>query len=192
VARARGGAAAAAVIAVGYLPHVAAVGWKVLGYLPDYLQEEHYDTAGRYLLAGLLPLPDAVPALAVSVVGMAAVALWVLIRRPPAPHAFTVLIGALLLATTPVQPWYAVALLAVATVAVRPAWSLVVAATYPYFFAVILDHPDPDLIGQLSYGLALLGLSVAAASAAAASRRRRRPSSGGTDDLRAPAASRSA
>ena len=54
----RGRAAAAGVVVVaGYLPHVLAVGVKVLGYLPGYLREEHYDSGGRYLLASLLHLP---------------------------------------------------------------------------------------------------------------------------------------
>ena len=69
--------------------------------------------------------------------------------------------GALLLAVTPVQPWYAVSLLAVATVAARPAWSAVAVAGYPYFFAVLLDSPHAVAIGRTSYGLALAVLVVA-------------------------------
>jgi Glycosyltransferase family 87 len=165
----RGGAAAGAVVVIGYLPHVLAVGVKVLGYLPGYLREEKYDSGGRFLLASLLHLP-VVPAAAIAGLGLAAVIVWVLRARPPAPRACAALIGALLLATTPVQPWYAVTLLAVATVAVAPAWTLVVAAACPYFFAVILDSPHTIAIGRLSYGLALVGV---AASAVAARRRRR-------------------
>ena len=52
------------------------------------------------------------------------------------------------------QPWYAVPLVALAVVAVRPEWALVAAAAYPYFFAVILDAPHTVAIGRLSYGLA--------------------------------------
>ena len=63
-----GGAAAAAVVVAGYLPHVLAVGVKVLGYLPGYLREENYDSGGRYLLASLLHLP-VVPAAAVAGAG---------------------------------------------------------------------------------------------------------------------------
>jgi hypothetical protein len=54
-----------------------------------------------------------------------------------------------------VQPWYAVTLLAVATVAAAPAWSAVAVAGYPYFFAVLLDTPHAVAIGRVSYGLAL-------------------------------------
>ena len=155
----RGGVAAAVVVAVGYLPHVLDVGAKVLGYLPGYLREEDYDAGGRYLLAGMLGLP-AVPTAMLAAAGFAAVVAWVLVKRPEVPVAFVTLLGGLLLATTPVQPWYAVPLLALAVVAVRPEWTLVAAAAYPYFFAVILDAPHTVAIGRLSYGLALAGVVV--------------------------------
>ena len=146
---------AAAVVVLGYLPHVAAVGLQVLGYLPGYLREERYAEGGRYLLAGLLGLP-AEPTAAVAAAGLVAVAGWVLLRRPDPPRGCAVLVGALLLAITPVQPWYAVTLLAAAAVAVRPAWSAVAVAGYPYFFAVILDSPHAVAIGRVSFGLALV------------------------------------
>ena len=155
----KAGAAAGAVVVAGYLPHVVAVGVKVLGYLPGYLREEKYDSGGRFLLASLLHLPI-VPEALVAGAGMAAVVAWVLRTRPSAPRAFAALIGGLLLATTPVQPWYAVTLVAAATVAVAPAWTLVAAAAYPYFFAVILDSSHAVAIGRLSYGLALLAVAV--------------------------------
>jgi hypothetical protein len=153
LARLIGGAAA--VVVVGYLPHVAAVGLRVLGYLPGYLREEKYAEGGRYLLAGLLGLP-AGPTAVVAGLGMAAIAAWVLLRRPDVPRGCAALIGGLLLAVTPVQPWYAVTLLAVAAVAVRPAWTALTVAGYPYFFAVLLDSPHAVAIGRVSFGLALV------------------------------------
>ena len=110
--------------------------------------------AGRFLLAGLLGLPPALTA-TLAAAGLAAAAGWVLVRRPEVARGCAVLLGALLLAVTPVQPWYAVTLLAVATVAAAPAWSAVALAGYPYFFAVILDAPHAVAIGRVSYGLAL-------------------------------------
>ena len=148
---------AAAVVVLGYLPHIAAVGLRVLGYLPGYLREERYAEGGRYLLAGLLGLP-AGPTAAVAAAGVAAVTGWVLLRRPDVPRGCAVLVGALLLAITPVQPWYAVTLLAVAAVAVRPAWSAVAVAGYPYFFAVLLDSPHAVAVGRVSFGLALVAV----------------------------------
>ncbi len=63
---------------------------------------------------------------------------------------------------TPVQPWYAITLLAVATVAVRPRWALVVAAAYPYFFCVILGASHSVAVGRLSYGVAAAGVAILA------------------------------
>jgi len=148
-------AGAAAVVALSYLPHVAAVGLRVLGYLPGYLEEEKYGEGGRYLLAGLLGLPAGVTAV-LAFAGLAATGAWVLLRRPEVPRGCAAIVGGLFLAVTPVQPWYAVTLLVVATVAVAPAWVAVVLAGYPYFFALILDSPHAVAIGRLSYGAALV------------------------------------
>lgn len=155
-------AAAVAVGVIGYAPHVAAVGFKVLGYLPGYLREEHYTGAGgRYLLADLAHLPSpGGTVLAATAVGVAIVV--VLVRRPPMVEATTVLFGVALLASSPVQPWYAVALLGVATVAVRPAWGALVAAGYPYFFAVLLSSPHQVAVGRAAYGAAALIVMVTA------------------------------
>jgi hypothetical protein len=166
--------AAAGVVAVAYLPHVAVVGTDVIGYLPGYLKEEHYTEGARYLLAGILGLsPDLTGVLAFA--GLGVVAAWVVVRRPAAPRGAAALLGGLLLAVTPVQPWYAVTLLAVATVAGAPAWSLIAAAGYPYFFAVILDSPDAVLIGRVSYGLALVAVAASAGLKSARSGRRPLP-----------------
>ena len=144
----------AGVVVVAYLPHVATVGLDVVGYLPGYLEEERYGEGGRYLLAGLLGLPPALTAILAGA-AVAAAAGWVLLRRPEVPRGSAVLLGALLLAVTPVQPWYAVTLMAVATLAAKPAWSAVAMAGYPYFFAVLLDAPHAVAVGRVSYGLAL-------------------------------------
>jgi hypothetical protein len=155
----RAGGAAVALTAVAYLPHVRAVGTKVLGYLPGYLREEHYQQGGRFLIAAALHLPTHVRGPA-SVAALAAVAAWVLVRRPPVPAAVALLFGTLLLAVSPVQPWYAVGLLAAAAVAAEPRWVAVILAGYPYFFAVILASPHAALIGELSYGAAAVCVLV--------------------------------
>jgi hypothetical protein len=161
-ALARIGGMAAAVTAVGYLPHVLRVGTKVIGFLPGYLREEHYDGAGRYLVAGALHIPGGLAGLVSGLALLAAVAgVWV--RRPAAPVGAALIIGTLLLAASPVQPWYAVTLLAFAALAAEPGWAAVTVAGYPYFFAVILLHPHPVGIGQLAYGLAAFTVVATAA-----------------------------
>lgn len=160
------------VIVVGYLPHVRAVGVKVIGYLPGYLKEEHYTgTSSRYLLAGLLRVPGRHGTEIVVAVALAATVGYLAARRPPAIEGITILVGVALLCATPVQPWYAVTLLALATVARRPKWLLVVAAGYPYFFAVILSAKHQAGIGQISYGAA--ALAIVAITVAERSRVRR-------------------
>lgn len=154
-------AAAAGLGVVAYAPHVATVGIRVIGYLPGYLREEHYTgPGGRYLLAGLahLPAPGSTVLAAAAVVAALAV---VARRRPPAEEATTVVIGVALLAASPVQPWYAVALLAMATIVARPAWAVTAAGGYPYFFAVILAARHQAAIGRIAYGAGALALVAA-------------------------------
>ena len=98
----------------------------------------------------------------ISVVALAVA--WVMWRRPAAPRAATVLLVALLLATTPVQPWYAVSALALASLATWPAAAAVVAAAYPYYFAVILDLPHATALGRLCYLCAAVAVLVASVS----------------------------
>ncbi|MDP9075017.1 MAG: glycosyltransferase 87 family protein, partial [Actinomycetota bacterium] len=157
----RSAAAAATVLALAYLPHVVAVGWRVLGYLPGYLREEKYDQGGRFLVAGALRVPAhlAGPVSALALVAAVAFVLW---RRPPVAQAACLLLGVVLLATSPVQPWYAVSLLAMATVAARPVWAVVVVAGYPYFWAVILNQGHTTEVGQLAYTAAAVVVAVVA------------------------------
>ena len=161
----RAGATAAAVVALAYAGHVARVGLHVLGYLPGYLTEEHYTTGGRFLLASLARVPVG-SAAAVSAAFVGAAGAWVWWRRPPAPAGAALLLGAVLLAASPVQPWYAVSLVAVATVAGRPWWAGVVLAGYPYFFAVILANRHAAGIGEIAYAAALAAAVMGAAMTA--------------------------
>jgi hypothetical protein len=154
---------------------VLGVGPKVLGYLPGYLREEHYDNGRRFLIAAALHLPGA----AVAAVAVGGALAWVLARRPPPAAAAAPVLGASLLAASPVQPWYAVALLAVATVAAEPQWAAVVLAGYPYFFAVLLASRHAAAYGQLAYGGAAIVVAVLAA-------RHYRPGRAATDALGPP------
>lgn len=123
---------ASGVVAVSYLPHVLAIGWDVVGYLPGYLKEEGYSSGGRFALLRLV-LPQAWTKLAAAaVIGLAG--LWALhaVRRrvdPVPPElAATTLMGIAMLVTTPDYPWYMLMLLALAVLAGRPQWLPVVIA----------------------------------------------------------------
>ena len=169
VALIRAGVTAAVLGAIAYAPHVLRVGAKVLGYLPGYLREEHYRQGGRFLIADALRVPHPFAG-ALSALGFAVVVAWVLWRRPPAAAGAAALMGGLLLAVSPVQPWYAVMLLALATVAAQARWVAIVIAGYPYFFALILDYRYIPGAGMLSYTAAF---AVVAFATWVVSRRRR-------------------
>ncbi len=160
------GTVAAGLAVLAYLPHVLAVGPQVVGYLPGYLREEQYGNGTRYLLVSLLGLSGGP---ATAAVGLALTALVVHLLRTPLSlpgAAVRLLVGVLLLAT-PVQPWYALLLLALVVLS-GDWWAVpLAAAAYPLFFATILDGPAVP-VGRLSYGVA----GLAALSAAVAARRR--------------------
>ncbi|MEX2290010.1 MAG: glycosyltransferase family 87 protein, partial [Mycobacteriales bacterium] len=156
-----------AVVVVSYLPHVLAVGWDVLGYLPGYLREEDYVEGGRYLLLrplGLSGLPATLVAGAAGL-GVLTVVLRA-VRARPDDVAFPALLlfGSALLLATPVQPWYGLPLAALAVLAARPAWLAVPAAAYPAFFAVVPDGPSPGAsrTGSAAFALALVAVLVSA------------------------------
>jgi hypothetical protein len=99
------------VVLLSYLPHVLAVGTRVIGYLPGYLKEENYTSGGRFLLlARVLPHGLLTPAALAILLAMAA---WVARRADPdrPERAALLLVGAGLLIATPSYSWYAVELL---------------------------------------------------------------------------------
>ena len=151
----RTAAIAAGLTAVAYAPHVAAVGSRVLGYLPGYLREESYQNGRRFLIAHLLHVPRQ-GAGTLAVLGVMAVAAWVVIRRPSLPVGAAALIGAALLAASPAQPWYGVSLLALAAVASRPAWAAVVVAGYAAALSSVLAPAHAVTIGGWAYSAALV------------------------------------
>ena len=147
----------AAVCVVSYVPHLLAVGWDVVGYLPGYLAEEDYGSGDRYLLLRPLGLTGAPATVVAAALGLAV--LGVVLRRrtaDPAQNAL-LLFGAALLLATPVQPWYGLPLAALAALVGRAAWLAVPAAAYPAFFAVVPAGPSGSAArtGSVAFGLAL-------------------------------------
>ncbi|CAA9242055.1 MAG: FIG00662667: hypothetical protein [uncultured Acidimicrobiales bacterium] len=147
------GGAFAVVCALAYLPHLLAVGPKVLGYLPGYLQEERYDQGGRFLLLSVTRLPaDALPVIAGVVMLTAAVLVWW--AEPSAFRAAPLLLGTLLLVATPVQPWYAVSVAALGLLDRAWWWAVLALVAWPYYVAILLDDPDAEALGRAGYALA--------------------------------------
>ena len=121
--------AAVVTLALTYLPHLLVAGALVVGYLPGYLSEE--GGANRAGVLGLL-LPDAWLGVAMLTV-MAVAAGWVAVRVGrglDAAVAALVLLGTLLVTTTPSYPWYALPLVALAVLTRRLEWLAVAVAGY--------------------------------------------------------------
>lgn len=133
--------AAGATAALAYLPYLG-VGTGVLGYLPGYLEEEGFESGGRFHLLELLPGatrdlalgPVAAatwyPALVVAAVGAAAA--WMVLRPPAtprdAPTRALLLLTLLVVLSTPTYPWYLLPMAALVPVA-RPRVAVPAAVT---------------------------------------------------------------
>jgi hypothetical protein len=158
-------ASAGLVVGLVYLPHVAAVGTGVVGFLPQYLQVEGYDQGSRFLLlAGLGLHGTAAKAVAVCVLGGVAVAV---LRsdpdRVPVERAAAWLVGTALLVATPAQPWYGVLLAVLAILAGRPEWLAVPVAGYALYLSLFTAVPGDAWTFRVSaYGAAALVVLTAA------------------------------
>jgi hypothetical protein len=152
--------AAIGLVALSYVPHVFAVGGHVIGFLPSYLSVEGYNSGGRFLLLRLIGL-HGTPAKVAAAAILLTVA-WLAYRSsaPPTRGALWIF-GAALLVATPVQPWYAVTLVALAAVEGRWEWVAVAAAGYPLYFQPT-DALKTD-VGSLSFGVALACVAAVAA-----------------------------
>lgn len=152
-------AAAAAVVVLGYLPHVAAVGSDVIGYLPGYLNEEGYSAGWRLKLLGVFGRPGAEIA---GVLVLGAVCWWALRRSESAAPERTavVVVGAALLVVTPDYAWYGALLLALVAMSGSIQWLPVAIAptiSYLHFRAFGQAFPDSHAT-YLMAALAVLAL----------------------------------
>jgi hypothetical protein len=123
-------ASAASAVGVVYAPHVLAVGAKVIGFLPGYLQQEGYESGTRFGIIDLLFSGKA--AIAVAVLVLAAVGLAVLrFADPDQPWRGAVVMTATALAvTTPHYQWYALLLVMLVALDGRPEWLAFAAGGY--------------------------------------------------------------
>ena len=147
-------AAAAAATAAVYLPHLLAVGSKVIGFLPGYLAEEGYSNGTRFVLLALV-----VPgrwATITAVVLLAATGLAVLRRTDPDRpwRGAVVMTGTALAVTTPWISWYSLLLVVLVAMDGRAEWLALAAARY-----LTPLHPLPHVTisepGRTGYGCAV-------------------------------------
>jgi hypothetical protein len=145
-----------AVLVAGYLPHLLAVGPRVLGFLPGYLAEEGFDGERRFALLRLL-VPDRFASVAAAgVVVATATTLAVRARThggsPPWRFA-VVLVGVAFTVLGISYPWYALLLVALVALDGRAEWLAVAAAAYPGYFTAALGLRFADT-QRAGYGAA--------------------------------------
>jgi hypothetical protein len=124
-----GAAAGGAFVAV-YVPHVIAVGGKVIGFLPGYLHQEGYTSGTRFGIIGLFATGRA--AIAAAALVMAVVALAVVrFSDPRQPwRGAVVMTAAALAVATPHYQWYSLLLVMLVALDGRPEWLAFAAGGY--------------------------------------------------------------
>jgi Glycosyltransferase family 87 len=146
-------AAAGATVAV-YLPHMLAVGHRVIGFLPAYLTQGGYTTGQHFPLVDLVAPGKWASAAAVLI--LAAVGVAVLrTADPDRPwRGALVMTGAALAVTTPTLLWYSTLLVVLVAMDGRAEWLALAAARY-----LTPDHPLPHVTlwqaDRLGYGAAI-------------------------------------
>jgi steroid 5-alpha reductase family enzyme len=121
---------AGSAFALVYLPHVLAVGGKVIGFLPGYLQQENYTTGTRYGIIGLFIIGPLATVVALLI--LAAVAFAVLqFSHPDRPWTGALVMTAAALAVaTPHYQWYSLLLVMLVALDGRPEWLAFAAGGY--------------------------------------------------------------
>src|ERR1700722_507176 len=149
-------AAGSAFVAV-YVPHLLAVGSKVIGFLPGYLQQEDYTSGTRYGIIGLFVTGPLASAMAVLI--LAAVALAVLqFGAPDRPwQGAVVMTAAALAVTTPHYQWYALLLVVLVAFDGRIEWLAFAAGAY-YAAEPGMGRYTPPyrLVDAIAYGVPVL------------------------------------
>ena len=144
-----------------YIPHVLAVGGKVIGFLPGYLQQEGYENGTRFGIIGMFVTGKLATAVAVLI--LAAVAMAVLrYADPDRPwQGALVMTAAALAVTTPRYEWYALLLVMLVALDGRVEWLAFAAGAFYAAEPVLGRYTLP---GQLhlavAYGVPVLIVTV--------------------------------
>jgi hypothetical protein len=146
---------------VVYIPHVLAVGSKVIGFLPGYLQQEGYDNGTRFGIIGLVLSGKL--ALAMAVLILFAVAFAVLqFSDPDRPwQGALVMTAAALAVTTPRYQWYALLLVMLVALDGKPEWLAFAAGAYYAAEPNLGRYTLPNrLHDAVAYGVPVLVVAV--------------------------------
>ena len=148
-------ASAGTAISLVYAPHVLAVGRKVIGFLPGYLNQEGYTSGRRFDIIDLLFQQKM--AIGIAVVTLAVVAYFVLrFSNPDQPwHGAVVMTAAALAVATPAYQWYSLLLVMLVALDGRPEWLAIAAGGY-MAAEPVLGKWTPPHAAALGYGTGLL------------------------------------
>ena len=151
-------------VAASYLPHVLAVGTKVIGYLPGYLREEQYASGKRLALLGWV-VPHSLDTLvgAALLAVLAAVVLWR--ADPDAPErSAVVLTGVAFLVATPKYGWYSGFLVALVALSGSIEWlAVALVPTAGYLLSTDYGYGKHQLALRMLYVSAALVVAIGAA-----------------------------
>lgn len=144
-------ASALAAIVVVYIPHVIAVGGKIIGFFPGYLRQEGYSTGTGYAVIRLVADGKVATAIAVLVLGLIALAI-IRYCDPGQPWRGGVLMTSAALAVcTPHFQWYAILLVMLVALDGQPEWLAIAAGGYlsnsPNLYIHGFFLHDPRLAG---------------------------------------------
>jgi len=148
---------AGSAFALVYLPHVLAVGGKVIGFLPGYLQQENYTTGTRYGIIGQFitgPLASVVAVLILTAVAFAVLQF----ADPDRPWQGALYMTAAALAVaTPHYQWYSLLLVMLVALDGRPEWLAFAAGGYYAAVPSLGQYTPPwRLASGIAYGIPLV------------------------------------
>jgi hypothetical protein len=151
--------AAASAVGLVYVPHVIAVGSKIIGFFPGYLKQEGYSNGRGFSVIGLVVHGSAATAVAVVLLGLVALAI-IRYGDPDQPWRGGALMTAAALAVcTPDFQWYAILLVMLVALDGRPEWLAVAAGGY------LANSPHMTIHGIAVHNPRLLGYGGGAAVA---------------------------
>ena len=153
--------AAGSVFTLVYIPHVLAVGGKVIGFLPGYLQQEGYTNGTRFGIIGLVVTGKLAMAMAVLILAAAAFAV-LQFSDPDRPWQGALMMTAAALAvTTPRYQWYALLLVMLVALDGRPEWLAFAAGAYYAAEPNLGRYTIPNrLHDAVAYGVPIVVVAV--------------------------------
>jgi hypothetical protein len=144
-------ASALTAISLVYVPHVLAVGQKIIGFFPGYLKQEGYSTGTGFSVIGLFVQGKAATVVAALILGTIALAIYRYCDPDQPWRGGVLMTSAALAVCTPNFQWYAILLVMLVALDGQPEWLAIAAGGYlansPGLRIDGVSLHDPRLIG---------------------------------------------